>query len=344
MACRFLDGFDHYATAQLPMKYSSVPGTAWSVSQGSGRESGGGALFSTGAITASPGKILTSEDTWYIGFALSPSSLSNSPLRIFDSATSHSQALLTVLSTGAIEVTVAAGTYSSATGLLAVGAWAYIEVGLVINATTGSVTVRINGASVIAETGINTATSGTLTADTFILSSGNSVTGANSSTSGYYDDLYAFDGTGSANNTFPASIPSVQALYPTGDGALAQWTPSPYASNFANVDDDTPDGDATSNQTGTVGNVDAFTHEPLRPSTGTVFAVQHVLTARTAVSTAHSVAAAEVSGGTTYPDTGQVLQTAYSMLTFPHDTDPATSAAFTIAGVNALEFGYDLTA
>ena len=47
---------------------------------------------------------------------------------------------------------------------------------------------------------------------------------------GVYDDLYVFDGTGSLNNTFPASQPVVQCLYPTGAGGHSQWTPTPWCS------------------------------------------------------------------------------------------------------------------
>lgn len=347
MACRFIDGFDHYATAELKYKWPSQgnnPGPPYTIAQGQGRESGGNAL----SVGNSNGFVLTTanfpeESTWTVGAAVNPSQMGMTPLTIADSASGARQLTIGVNNSGYLYAVVAAGTYTATTLPLSVGTWAYIEGQVVISATAGSVTLRVNGNVVVSESNINTATNGVTTADCLIAAA----TGFGQPSwnpVGLIDDLYLFDGTGSANTTFPASIPTVQALWPTGDGSLAQWTPSPYTDNFANVDDDVPDGDSTTNQSSTAGDVDAFTHTPLRPATGTVFAVQHVITARTASSTSHSLAAVEVSGGTTYPDTGQSLPTSYQMQTFPHDTDPATGAAFTIAGVNALEFGYELTA
>ena len=345
MALRFLDGFDHYATPQLQAKWPSqgnTPAGAYSIAQGQGRESGGGAL-SVGAATG--GRVLTtanfaSESTWTVGAAVNLSGLGNAPLSIADSASGHVQLTVGVNSSGYLYANVAAGTYTATTLPLSVGTWAYIEGQVVISATAGSVTLRVNGNTVVSETGINTANGGTLTANTLIVAASSFGT-PNWTAVGLIDDLYLFDGTGSANTTFPSAIPTVQCLWPNSPGSNAQWTGSPYQ-NFANVNDETPDGDYTVNQSGTAGQLDTFNHDDLRPDTGTVFAVQHCLTARTATSTSHTVAAAEYVGTTSYVDTAQALAAGYSCLTFPHDTDPATGAAFTIADVNSNQYGYEL--
>ena len=344
MALRFLDGFDHYATPQLQAKWPSQGnslGSACSIAQGQGRESGGGAL----SVGGNNGSVLTtanfaSESTWTVGAAVKPSQLLNTPLSIGDSTSGHIQLTVGVNSSGYLYATVAAGTYTATTLPLSVGVWTYIEGQVVISATAGTVTLRVNGNTVVSETGINTANGGTLTANTLLVG-GASFGQPNWNPVGYLDDLYLFDGTGSANTTFPSAIPTVQCLWPNSPGSNAQWTGSPYQ-NFANVNDETPDGDYTVNQSGTAGQLDTFNHDDLRPDTGTVFAVQHCLTARTATATSHTIAAAEYVGTTSYVDTAQTLATGYSCLTFPHDTDPATGAAFTIADVNSNQYGYEL--
>ena len=344
MALRFLDGFDHYVTSQLQAKWPSqgnTPGAPYSIAQGQGRESGGGAL----SVTSANGYVLTtanfaSESTWTVGAAVKPSVLGSVPLNIADSTSGHVQLTIGVNSSGYLYATVAAGTYTATTLPLSVGTWAYIEGQVVISATAGSVTLRVNGNAVVSETGINTANGGILTANTLIVAAGG-FGNPNVGAVGLIDDLYLFDGTGSANTTFPSAIPTVQCLWPHSPGSNAQWTGSPYQ-NFANVNDETPDGDYTVNQSGTAGQLDTFNHDDLRPDTGTVFAVQHCLTARTATATSHTIAAAEYVGTTSYVDTAQTLATGYSCLTFPHDTDPATGAAFTIADVNSNQYGYEL--
>ncbi len=347
MALVFLDGFDHYATDQIRAKWPSqgqTPASSFSIAQGAGRESGGGALSAGGGN----GYVLTSanfssQSTWTIGAALNLSGLGSTPLTIADSVSGKAQLTIGVNDSGYLYAIVNSGTYTATTLPLVTGTWAYVEGQVVISATAGSVTLRVNGTVVVSETAIDTATGGVLTANN-VLVGGPSYGQPFWNSVGLIDDLYLFDGVGSANITFPPAIPTVQCLWPNAPGTNAQWTGLPYASgnNFANVNDETPDGDLTVNQSGTAGQLDTFKHDELRPPTGTVFALQHCVTARTATATAHSVAAAEYSGTTAYPDSGQPLSTGYSCLTFPHDTDPATGAAYTVAGVNAAEFGYEL--
>lgn len=341
MSLRFCDGFDHYATAQVGQKWTPTNGTNLPpIIQGGGRESGGGALEMTSNWDVS--RTMTSESQWTVGFALNMdgNGARGAMLTIYDSVSGQELLQAWVNSNGSVSAQVASGTYTStATGLIPASAWAYVEAQIVISATVGSVEVRVNETTVISETGLNTAWSGHTTADTVAI--GNAINGG--AQNGLYDDLYVTDGNGTANTGFLGNI-IVQAIWPNAPGASSQWTPSPYANNFANVNDETPDGDATTNQSGTVGQIDTFAHDEIRPASGTILGIQHVIAARTTTSTTHSVAAVEESGGTNYADTGQSLQTGYEMLTFPHDTDPATGAAFTIADLNAADFGYELTA
>lgn len=346
MACRFIDGFDHYDTGQLGAKWpSGGTGPAspqYTISQGGGRESGGGALNVSGSGGYVPPYLtLAAESTWTFGFAVLPTNFNGNGLAFLFSGVTR-QLWLSVGASGYLSVTVNAGTYNATTQPLSLNTWVYVECQVVISSSAGSVTARINGTTVISETSINTDAAGSGTANIFGLA--NNVLGGNGNVGvqGNYDDLYLFDGTGSANTTFPSAIPTVQALWPKAPGTNAQWTPSPYTSNFANVNDLTPDGDFTVNQSGTAGQIDSFLHDDLRPATGTVFAVQHCITARTSTGAAHSIADLEYTGATAYVGPTIALPTGYVCVTSPHDTDPATGAAWTIADLNADEFGYKL--
>jgi hypothetical protein len=351
MALVFLDGFDHYATAQLQAKWPSggnvISTNIYYIAQGAGREAGGGALHITnsGGSWNPPWIAIPAQATYTFGLALSWSAIAGGQIAILCSS-GTTQLLVGLNSSGYVFATVKAGTYTATTPVLAQNTWYYVEGQIVVSATAGSVTVRVNGNTVISETSIDTDSAGSGTCNQFGLAADYLPNPNSTGVQGYYDDLYLFDGAGSANTTFPSAIPTVQCLWPNAPGTNAQWTGLPYASgnNFANVNDETPDGDFTVNQSGTVGNLDTFKHDELRPPSGTVFAIQHCITARTSTATSHSVAAAEYTGGTAYVDTGQTLPTGYTCATFPHDTDPATGAAYTVADVNAAEFGYELTA
>lgn len=82
---------------------------------------------------------------------------------------------------------------TSSTGLIPVNTWAYIEMQVLLHATLGSVTVRVNGTAVITLTNVNTSNGGTVPKfDTVRL------TTAVSGLTNLWDDLYLTVGSGCA--------------------------------------------------------------------------------------------------------------------------------------------------
>lgn len=222
----------------------------------------------------------------------------------------------------------------SADSLVNVGTWQYIEFKATIASSGGIFIAHCNGVEIINFTG-NTKNGGTnSTIDRVAIRQPN----------GNYenwqmDDVYICNGLGSTNNDFLGDV-RVQALLPTGAGTTTQLTPS-TGSNWSNVDD-APPVTTTYNSSSTSTNRDTYAMGDLPSGTGTVFATQDVIYASKSDAGSASIKAAVRSGGTVYYDATVVLSTSPQCYMAVRETDPATSAAWTAANVNALEFGAEV--
>jgi hypothetical protein len=103
-----------------------------------------------------------------------------------------------------------------------------------------------------------------------------------------------------------------------------------------------PDSDLTFVESGTVNATDLFDYEDAPFSSGTIFAVQSVTTAKRGTDANHDFCPAVKSGATTYQGTTIALPLSYATYLQTYAQDPATSAAWTVSGLNAAEFGYRL--
>lgn len=218
------------------------------------------------------------------------------------------------------------------------GNWHYIEVFATIHATTGQLIVKVDGKSVITFTG-NTLSTGTVTTiDAIRFRTGKYVASPNSVIS--IDDFYVCDATGSTNNTFLGDV-RVQSLVPNAAGSYTQLTPSGAANNYANVGE-VPYNNTTYNSSATVGQRDTYGLSDLAASTTTVLGMQSVAYMQKSDAGAANAKVALVSGGGLYYDTTQSLGTSPTAYTQMRQTDPATSAAWTVGGANGLEAGMEV--
>lgn len=342
MALIFMDGVNHYSTpAQAALK--GYTGVNMNVVVGGGRfganamqdsqGSGGGSATVTLMLPStcmtffhgSAYKFLRG----FIGFA--PGSAI-----WFRSYTDVQQFCMGVNSSGNIVVYNSAGTLvGTGTAVLNSTTWAYIEVGCVCSATVGTITVKVNGLTDISVTGVNTGTLGVRK----IVSSGDYWN------NGAYQrcDLYVCDGTGPApTNTFLGDC-VVETIYPTGAGAETQWTPSTGA-NWENVDDATPDGDTTYNASNTVGQTDTYTMAGLTSASGLIYGVQKMEYARKDNAGTRSIAPVLRISGTDHVGVSTNLGGSYDYVREIEEVSPASGVAFTIAEVNAMEVGVQVTA
>lgn len=236
---------------------------------------------------------------------------------------------------GTVLVSAAAGTFPL--GL----AWFYLEIGgTIATGTGGSMTVKVNGVTVMSLTGANTASAGT-TGIAFVQWSVSSDNG-NPQYTLQVAHLYACDNTGSAPyNTYLGDI-RVQSIFPGSAGSSTQFTPTGASTNWQAVGVAPPAISTRYTSDSTVGDSDLFTVAGV--TTGAVVLAVVVKTmaaknspgARTVANKLKSGTAATVSG------TAKSLGTSPAVIKDVFTTDPNTSASWASAGVNAAQIGYGI--
>lgn len=228
MALLFADGFDHYATADILKKWSTLSssGGGLIIAPTSGRRGGGAMSFGNVCYAL---KYFADSQTVIIGFSIKPTSIPtvSTGYRILqgqDSTYAHFG--LQVNPGGVLSLHKYANTTASLLGTsattLSVGTTYYLEVKYKIDATSaGTYEVKLNGASVISGTGITKNTSSSVsTVKSFYIGCLD-----NSGTQWLCDDLYVCDGTGTTNNDFLGDV-RIDCLHPNADGTYSQFSNS----------------------------------------------------------------------------------------------------------------------
>jgi hypothetical protein len=369
MALLFMDSFDHYATADIAEKWTSIgvpeSGSTDAPAIGAygrystqGRRTAVTAFNSCGVplcITAAPsgavcitgvaakytniGDLMTGTHS---GQQISSSSgASNWLFAIRD--TNTTQVWFRVNTNGTI--TALRGDGASCTELgtttnnLQDGVWAFVEVKVTISNTVGTVDIRINGTSGLSLTGQDTQYTANAQWNEvrlgYVCGNGSPYVTLDN------DDFYLCDGSGSFNNDFLGDV-TVSALYPSGAGATTGWTPS-AGSNYQCVDEALVNDDSDYNSTSTISAKDTYAFANA-PSGADIRAVQVVTAQRKSTEGPGTIKHVVRSGGTDYDQAGQGIGgTSYSFLRSILETDPATAAAWTESGFNAAEFGLKKT-
>lgn len=225
---------------------------------------------------------------------------------------------------------------ASATGLISAGVYYYVEVKWTINASTGSVHIYLNGTEVLALTGVDTQ-----------VGSYAAVTGVTLSTSGSsatadFDDVYVAIQSGGGVTNVLGDV-TVTALYPSGAGTTTGWTPS-AGSNYQNVGGTTPNDDTDYNSTSTIDAKDTYAMQDCA-SGADIQGIQILASVRKEPDGPGQVKLVTRSNSTDYDGTAQGIGGAtYSYVREIRETDPATAAAWTESGWNAVELGLKKTA
>lgn len=330
----FIDGFDHYATADITKKWTAVSNTTDTAIESTGGRNGTGAMRTNFASTVS--RTFAQTATWIIGFAFNPSGYNSNFLQLKDNGTVQVNLFLNTDGTVSIQRNGSNVTGGTTSVSLTTGVFTFIEFKVTIASSIGasSCVLKFNGATVATvSTGQNLQSSGNASAN--VLQLMGSTGGGNGKF--YFDDLYVFDSNGSANNDFGGDC-RIETLYPNGAGNSTQWTPS-TGSNYANVDDTTPNGDTNYNSASGTGLKDTYTMTDLGSTPSSIKGIQIVLTGRKDDAGTKVVIPVIRSGGADYDGTSANMGDAYSMFIDIRETDPATSTAWTASGINALEAG-----
>jgi hypothetical protein len=344
MSLLWLDGFewlgtnvDNYiAGSRFSKKYVSAPNEGY-VRLRSGR-TGGYAVepaysYAFGLYTPT---FSAASDTYVVGFGLRPypSFASGSiNLLLFRKGTYSGITLQYTYPTKELLVLNRSGVQigTTARANLDRGTWNYVEV-KVKDAVAGEVTILVNGYEVCVLTNVDTTTSNGVGYDNCIFTLGN-----NSNYGLGLDDLYILNAAGDSNNDFLGDV-QIRAIWPTSDGDLAEWGLSAGTDHYALVDDNplTDDTDYTTAD-GTVSDLFGYGDAS---DLGTIHAIQ-INSCMREMTTAVVPTMKNLvkSNGTVYEQTVPAVTTSYKTLYNINETDPATAEAWTLANLNAAQFG-----
>lgn len=217
-------------------------------------------------------------------------------------------------------------------------AWSYVEVKAIIDDSVGSVTVRTNGQEVLSLSSIDTKNSGTGAISVVSLSCAYRYQAMD------FDDLYISDTSGAAPcNDFLGDV-RVDQLLPNRAGTYTQFTPSTGA-NYQNVDEPGyHDGDTTYNETDTVGNKDSYglASMPSPPAGTTIFGVRNVAVMRKTDVGARTAKQLLITGATETAGVALSLSDSNQIFDQIFELNPADSAPFQDADINAIEPGVEV--
>lgn len=344
MALRFMDGFDHYATAEFDQKYSASNSATIDLVD---RRTGLGSLKMTGTtphITVG----LNAQTTWIVGFGIKLSSqqtIDDQDLISFMDGSSYTtndtHISLQILGDGNFRVirstelsptVIATGT----TRVALDDGWHYLEFKVFHHDTLGTFELRIDEENVFSGTGLDTINDNATNPTSSHIRISRIEGGV---TTTWVDDLYVCDGTGSKNSDFLGDC-EVTTIFPKGEGNLEDFTPSAGGSNYTFVDENPPDDDDTYVESNTSGNKDSHDMDDVSSMT-VIPGVQLTLFSRFLTGAASIKHLVRTSGSNFLGGT-KVLTAAYVFDTFIWEQEPDDPSDWTVSVINASEFGMEV--
>jgi len=329
----WIEGFEGYATgagseilARLNRRYQYVSGTAYAYVQ-TGRTGGYSCNASSTAMLQT--WHLTIADTLIVGCGLRPSGTQTvSFIKLYDWANLGIDVQWNG-ATGEISVyryTTLLGATTGA-GLMS-GTWSYVEIKVKCHDTLGTVEVRVNGVTKLSLTNVDTKYGNETYHNRLSIGISNPA---------YIDDVYCCDNTGSVNNDFLGPR-KVIGLFPDGDSAILEWTPSTSGTHYTLVDEV---ADATGDyvESDTSSQTDLWDYQAAT-EVGTINGIQINTTCVETNAESFTLVTPIKSGGIVYPDAGQAVgTTSIRQMSRVVETDPNTSALWTAGNLNAAQIG-----
>ena len=335
MALLFADSFQHHSTSDHTKKWTTGAAT---IQPTSGRGGRGAMAMDIGGKTTL--NLAAGTQTLILGCAYKlGSNLMDGIMLGFHQSTTYGGVEFRLRQDGSIAA-YRIGTNGTTATLLGAGAadsfgqgfWTFLEFKATCSAAAGTVEVRSNGQTVLSLTSLNTDAAGTgLFAGLTI-----GTVGIGNAASGSYSDLYLCDATGTINTGFLGDC-KVESLLPTSNGATQQFTAVPGGTHYTAIDE-TPM--STSDYLlGAAGQTELNGFADMTGTPAAIFGAQVVSGIAASDAGALSVRSAISSGGTTYTGSAVALTSSYRYIREVWQTDPATGAAWTAAGLNAAQVG-----
>lgn len=218
---------------------------------------------------------------------------------------------------------------SSSAGLVVSDTWGHIEIVATIADSGGTYEVFYNGTSVISGTGdTRNAANAYINRIRIACPDGTGSAGIS-----HHDDFFVH------NAATQIGVRRIGVIYPSADTADKDFTASAGSDNYAMLDELTVDGDTTYVQGTTVGDLDLYDMSALPVTPTSITAVRLVAYAKKTDVATRTLNLVAKSGVTQDDGTAVALSTSYQQHGRILNLDPDTAAAWTPAGVNALQAG-----
>jgi hypothetical protein len=327
MALRLLESFDHADATYYALKYPQW----WGVIDPAGRN--GSCVKAAVGWPGIKAVFADNQQTWISGFAWKRPFAGTYFLALTDGITPQLQLWYDANAFSFEVYRGGALLGQSAPGLVLPNTWYYLEFKAYIHAALGSFELRLDGVNICSAANVNTQQTANAYANQIW---------ALGQFDNYLDDWYLGDGAGAINIDFLGDLKIIRRK-PNAAGTYSEWTPSAGA-NWQNVAENTPDGDATYNETDTVGARDTYNFEDVT-LTGSIKGVQLNLCHRKTDAGTRKVKPLCRSGAADFQGSEDSLDDTYryNKPGAIYETDPATGLPWTIANLNAAEFGQILT-
>ena len=220
---------------------------------------------------------------------------------------------------------------SSSSVTLSQNVWSYVELQATIDATVGTIGVRINGTSVLSLTGQNTKGSGSSS------NIGNMLLGSNLTS--IWQDIYVTSTGGSYNTGFLGDVQMPISLA-NADGTYTAWTPNGAASLHASVNAATPTDGTVFASDSTPGDRMSVSY-PSTSVTSNIVAVAHMSRMEKSTSGTRTVSQTITNNGNDQVASAVSLNTSYTYYQQISEVDPNTNLPWTAAGFNTIQSGLE---
>jgi len=158
-----------------------------------------------------------------------------------------------------------------------------------------------------------------------------------------FANMVWMDGSGAENNAPIGPGYQVLGAKPIAPGAHQGFTPAVAASNVAMVDEPTADDDASYNASTVIGTIDTFTVEPVDPGAAVLFNALIIQGRKVSGDPTAGLEPIAREAGSDTVGASALLATSYAHVLTPAFYQKTPSgAAWTAAGWNAMQWGYEL--
>lgn len=279
------------------------------------------------------------EGTIYFGFAFKPANVldTNDFISLINSTDGVTHITFELLGNTRIRVYrgTQSGTVLTTTDpVIHPDRWFHLQAKVTISNTVGIIEIKINGITVVSLSGLDTRNGGTTDTITRFTVRGIAASGS------AIEDVYLIDDVWVDDAQYHG-MKKVEHIAVNAAGDTTDWTPS-AGSNFQNVDETPKDGDTTYNESSTTNNIDLFNMASLVNITSSISGIQVNVDSRVTVS-AINLRTKIKSGATTANGASKSISdtTNYQTVYEVSETDPNTAAAWLVAGINAVQTGYE---